>query len=281
MIFIGIDWSGRRDYGNSCPIQVARCDEKLQLPFLVVPADGLSFWTRTAVGKYLRDLFSDMKKTGDCAVVGMDFAFSFPYEDKGCYFPKIPNNIPDASALWKCVDTVMQLAKVGDYYAGDFCRSAPYKAFFHLPRAEVNQFAHRLRTTEQECALQYPVTPNSVFQNVGAKSVGIGSLAGMRLFVDLMAQRTAGTLNFALWPFEFAHTPTPGQQIILLEAYPALFSTLPFLPSVPAGYTKDQKDAFLASAGVRHFADQPAFWSLLNTPVVTRLREGWIFGVAG
>ena len=62
-------------------------------------------------------------------LIGFDFAFAYPYCDKGAYFPGEPTSPPDVQHLWEKVEEICSSAD--NFYGGPFYRGAPFKEF-HL-----------------------------------------------------------------------------------------------------------------------------------------------------
>ena len=80
--FIGIDWSGAKSSFQK-GISVAECTKGNTVPQIVKPLDD-KYWTRSNLIKWLYKEINLQKN-----LVGFDFAFSYPFYDRCCYFPGI------------------------------------------------------------------------------------------------------------------------------------------------------------------------------------------------
>lgn len=147
-----------------------------------------------------------------------------------------------------------------------------------------------MRPTELACVAAKLGNPQTPFQLIGAKQVGKGALAGMRLLHRLQARA-------AIWPF----TATEGRPV-LVEIYPRLFlrragfgsgkvRSWSDLAAVLAALGSDapeaeirppsdhDTDALVSAAGLRALADQAALWDAPRDDIEAMRRDGWIFGV--
>lgn len=262
--YVGIDWSGARGPGYR-GVAVAQCLPGDAAPTLV-PAPGPR-WTRGAVLDWLlrQDRLTPL-------LVGLDLAFA------------LPEPFSPAPDLWAEVDR----ACVGDddllglrYASGDsrFWHSGPMPQGWQAAR----------RPTELACrhaGLGHPETPLKL---VGARQVGRGALAGMRLLHRL---RQSAPQCWQVWPFD--GPPTPGRSVCV-EIYPRLFilrslglhaklrepasldlalQRLGSRPGAPARFDDHEADALVSAAGLRHQA------AALDTDLAgIDRRRGWIFGV--
>src|SRR5688572_3913478 len=94
--FVGIDWSGSGSYARAntsaeFPIQVAEYNPALRQLTTVTPnlmhPGTVRRWSRTAVVEWLSEMGGDESSGKEAVLVGLDFAFSFPYCDKSAFFP--------------------------------------------------------------------------------------------------------------------------------------------------------------------------------------------------
>lgn len=264
--FIGIDWSGAAQPGYA-GVAVAACAAGRAAPALVAaPGKG---WTRAAVLDWLRAELAKPQRL----LIGFDFAFALPADGR------------PAAALWADVDRTCNgdADLLGSRYAvGDprFWTSGPQPAGWNAtPRA-----------TESACrdaSLGHPQTP---FQLIGAKQVGKGALAGMRLLHRL--DREHGE-QVAIWPFDAA--AGRDRRSVVCEIYPRLFirraglgnaklrtrddlnhalNALASIGLARGSFDDHQCDALVSAAGLRHLADDAALWA-----AGAAQPEGWIFGV--
>lgn len=286
--FVAVDWSGAK--GPRLPgLQVATCQPGHQAPRLIRPPNK-SLWTRTTVWQHI----VQMAEIQGPVLAAFDMGLGLPYMDCDRYFPGLKSSPPNAESLWQQVD--QQCQQSADFYAGPFCQPpSKFAPYFNAPGYRGPRFdIQRCRVTEQVC--RQWTRPSSVFNGVGAGSVGLGSLAGMRLLHHVT--RTPISLNVAIWPFEAVTTQT---DIVIVEMFPRLYAlqakTDPrswrqpnFLPTVLKFYdvqkrsrtrlaTEDEMDAYFSAAALRHLAAHASVW---NPPQMTPLAagyEGWIFGV--
>lgn len=138
--------------------------------------------------------------------------------------------------------------------------------------------------------------PESPLKLVGARQVGKGGLAGMRVLAELK-RRLGGA--FAVWPFD----DPDKARIVCVELYPRLFlraaghgsakvrslaeldRCLAALGSASyddrdATPTDHETDALVAAAGLRQVGGRASLWNPKGMSAIARQTEGWIFGVS-
>lgn len=284
--FVAVDWSGSA--ARHLPgLQVASISARGREAGLVVPPSG-RYWTRTAV---VAHLLETARRRGPL-LAGLDMGLALPFLDAKSYFPGIAEAPHTALQLWRAVDAGCRDG--ADFYGGAFCRPpSPFADYFNAPGRRGSRFdINRARLTEQCCRKW--TRPSSVFNGVGAGSVGMGSLAGMRVLHALT--RRHHDLKVAIWPFQ----ETRNVDLVVLEIFPRLYVKQAgqdprrwrergFLPDVmkpygcrPAaadGLTEDETDAVLSAGALRHLARQRACWSPAAMTAAAARHEGWIFGV--
>lgn len=288
--FIGIDWSGAEDLGQK--IQIAQCLPGRGVP-QIVPNESSSGWRRAEV----LDWLIEKNGTGKRLIAGFDFAFAYPYCDKEAYFPEANDSPRTIEALWNIIDRICQDSS--DFYGGPFYKrpTAPFSEYLHYPRNRGILYEERLRKTDASCR-QVGCNPASVFKCLGAQSVGIGSIAGMRMLHNVSQELKQ---SYLIWPFN----PINHSISVIVEIYPRLFfklagqnsarawsdltivnevlrhfdsNSLP--PDTRTIESKDKIDAIISAAAIRHLASNPNTWQpagLKNE--CARTYEGWIFGV--
>ncbi len=151
-----------------------------------------------------------------------------------------------------------------------------------------------MRIADNLCA-QKAGNPASVFKCIGPESVGIGSVAGMRLLHYI---RNRLSKDFLIWPFQ---SEDNGRSVIV-EIFPRFFYILSganprewrnrqnvnkalkwfdseALPPDQGLASEDQIDAMISSAALRHLAGDPNIWQPAGLTDCARAYEGWIFGV--
>lgn len=252
--FIAVDWSGAKS-PRLPGLQVASCRPGRATPQLVRRSPS---WTRTGVMDYVC-----ARAHGKGPVLaGFDFGFAYPFHDAHAYFPAIEGSPPDAKALWAWIDTLS--ADAPDLYGGAAARPpSPLAPLFNVHNHRGRWFSNRrLRRTERAC----PARPSCLFNGVGPASVGIGSLAGMRMLHRLGRR---GDLRVAVWPFD----PIDGADLVVVEIFPRLYARTTGIDRA-AFRSEDEFDAVLSAAALRTLARDAATWAA-GDPL-----EGWIFGVA-
>lgn len=282
--FVAIDWSGARGPRYS-GIAVAECRPGRAAPILLPPPDARG-WTRRAVADWL---LSEVLTDAGAMLVGFDFAFTLPFAKAGCHLPRADATVFD---LWALVDAVC--ADAPDFLGSPFVEHPVFADDFWTKGPKPAAYVEAQRPAEAACAAEGLGTPQSPYKLIGAKQVGRGTLAGMRVLHRL---RTVGQGRFGFWPFEALR---PGQTVCV-EIYPRLFlkrtgfgtrkirdtgdlshclETLGcdsgFL--VPDAPTDHDTDALVSAAGLRLLATEPAAWSPAGLTDANR-RDGWIFGV--
>ena len=273
---MGIDWSGALTYTGD-PVQIALTDDLESNAEIIPPPEGERRWTRTSATAAIHGLYETLVQTGQRAVVGMDFSFGFPFVDKECYFPGDQVPLPEAKALWTHIENISHHQK--DYYASAFYRNEPYARYFlQQPNRRGKDYSPRLRLTESLCRRQFQLHPCSVFSLIGANTVGIGSLAGMRWLQALTVERQQEEIDFRIWPFEEVRS---YERLVFVEIYPRLCRRLFGDPVSPKEMPGHQRDALFAAHGVKLICQRPDCWELPGVPEEVLRTEGWIFGVTG
>lgn len=266
--YIAVDWSGaiQRGYPG---VAVAECVPGCSAPQLIAPP-GARVWARSAVLEWLRVQLASHRKL----LIGFDFAFMLP--GVGMPGPELWAGVEAASALLPDLQGQAYIARDSRFWIAG-----------RRPAGWDEEALHR--PTERACRDAGLGRPQTPLKLIGAKQVGKGALAGMRL-LHALRQSQPGPL--CIWPFD--GPPGPDQSVIA-EIYPRLFireagfgdrklrhpdtldQALIHLESDPAGLkTLDdhQSDALIAAAGLRRIANRPNLWQTGRDPT-----EGWILGV--
>jgi hypothetical protein len=285
--FIGIDWAGARDPRRG--LAVAQCSLDRGAPQIVLN-EGASGWRRREVLDWLLQITN----RGERLVAGFDFAFAYPYCDAGDYFPGDDGSPESLEALWATVDEICREAD--DFYGGPFYlnQDAPFADYLLYQNYRGNQYSPRLRITDSLCA-ERAGNPASPFKCVGPESVGIGSVAGMRLLHEVNSNLNK---DFSIWPFQRG---SKGQSVIV-EIFPRFFYIMAgadprawrnrdnvnralawydseALPADLTLETEDQVDAMVSAAAIRHLATNRDTWNPPGLSDCARNYEGWILGV--
>ncbi len=284
-IFVGIDWSGSKSPKRSFSIAYAYCSHDSRHP----PNYDVSKLSRTDVFNKLANLVESNNKS----LVGIDCNFGYNIDIGQEQFGH------DISALkfWKYVDEIN--GEHDNFFAGEFWLHPKFKHYFWTQGKQPEWYkAERLRrTTELNAINQGAGTPETPFKLIGAKQVGKGGLAGMR-----MAHQLKGAFKdkVALWPFERHLCNTAN--LVITEIYPRLFirhadhgnqkvRDINTLNNVINqfdfnSYTKIDDnlndhltDAIISSAGLKWFHQHEFDIQTVPLPSRASLFEGWIFGV--
>lgn len=252
--FIAVDWSGAKS-PRLPGLQVASCRPGRATPRLVRRTPS---WTRCGVMDYVG---TRAREQGP-VLAGFDFGFAYPFHDAQAYFPAIEGSPSDAKTVWALIDSLAGDAP--DLYGGAAARPpSPLAPLFNVHKHRGRWFSNRrLRRTERAC----PTRPSCMFNGVGPASVGVGSLAGMRMLHRLSQRRD---LRIAVWPFD----PIDGADLVVVEIFPRLYARSTSIDRA-AYRTEDEYDAVLAADALRSLAGHAATWTS-GDPF-----EGWIFGVA-
>ncbi len=292
-LFVGVDWSGERG-PRLRRLQVAACVPGDHAPELVAnPAGGP--WTRPAFAAWLLERMARSR-----VLCGLDFSFCFPWEDRQAYFPGFADDPPDHAAFWALVEALC-IADEG-LFGGGFCDVDPLHHHFRRGAVTGASYARRLRVTEALGQARGLGAAESVFNLVGARQVGKGSLAGMR-FLRWLRQRD----GVAVWPFD----PVDVARLVLVETFPtafvrmagagpgkvrdgerlerilahfqSTFSRHSRICGTPGGegwaLTDDMTDALVTAAALRHLSPEPSLWKPPGLSDRVRRFEGWTFGI--
>jgi hypothetical protein len=223
-------------------------------------------------------------------VIGLDCAFALPRvvaQAWGCATG------PD---LWRRVDVAS--ADDDDFHAAGAVADPHLTQFFWQRGARPAGWVAHHRVTELACRADGLGAPETPLKLIGAKQVGWGGLAGMRVLHHL---RTHLGQRLAVWPFE----PVNAAEITMVEIFPRLFlrwsghggtkvrgqqaldavlsafgapaSGLP----LGAAISDHDADALVAAAGMRALSLNPVCWAPAALDHTTATREGWILGVGG
>jgi len=280
--FVGVDWSGAQGKGYA-GVAVGECIAGADAPFLVPPPARR--WTRSDFVDWVVAQAADGRRM----LIGIDCAFALPAAMAG----GLLGDAYQAAELWAHIDGLCEDAP--DYYGGGFALAEANRNLFWHSGPRPADFAEFHRACEHACRLAGLGAPESPLKLVGARQVGKGGLAGMRVLSALKRRLDA---DFAVWPFD----PVDTARVVCVELYPRLFlrmarhgnakvrsaeslnRCLEVLKSGPCtdmvGTLLDHEtDALVAAAGLRLIAADPAVWSPSGLDALAIRAEGWIFGV--
>ena len=312
--FIGIDWSGaniKLSKGNPA-LAVGHCQTCDGPPRLILPENG-GAWTRQAIADFIVAISREPAERR--VLIGIDCNFGY------CHAVGMRQFGPSYTSydLWQAVEKAAAEtpgAESQDFYAGAYARHPVFGQVFWTKGPQPDWFiAEKLmRQTEKHCIAQSLGRPESPFKLIGAKQVGKGGLAGMRMGLFLKEQLGS---DLCIWPFE---KDTCGQaRTVITEIFPRQFlvragfrqqkihsaadftdalyrlgvrpdtnQVSPLLSGLDFAQDRtisDKTDALCAAVGLRMLCGQGAHVpaDLFHPPAMTRaaqLCEGWIFGVA-
>jgi len=286
--FIGIDWSGAKTPILNKSISVSVSDQGQEAPCLIAGP-----WSRQKVANWIVDLAKQDKRI----LIGVDCNFGFASE----IIQKQIGDKATVSDLWSKVDEVSK--QDSNFFAGSFWSHNTYKDDFWTEGKMREGFDMPKRQTEILCAELGFGRPESPFKLIGAKQVGKGGLAGMR-----MAHYLKSTLQdkIALWPFE--RDLNNKATIVMTEIYPRQFlmrtghgltkvrdidnlnkalSYLGSKPYVSDGVLSDHDtDSLVSAVGLRYLCgDKENIPKSISHPPIMSYNaqhlEGWIFGISG
>lgn len=280
--FVGVDWSGAG--GKGYPgIALAECRLDTAAPSLVPPPGRR--WTRTDfVDWVVREANGP-----DRMLIGIDCAFALPAATASALL----GDGYDASALWAHIEVAC--GDGADYFGGGFADHPDRMDHFWRAGPRPAGFAEHHRAGELACRAAGFGAPESPLKLVGARQVGKGGLAGMRV---LHALKQKLGHKFAVWPFQVVDEA----QVVCVELYPRLFMRMakhgngkvrsrdalnaclavlesdPYVDDVDAA-SDHETDALVAAAGLRRIAGDDTVWYPRALDALARRAEGWIFGV--
>ena len=264
--FVAIDWSGAAGKGYR-GIAVAQCRPGRGAPRLVAPPQAA--WTRSDVFHWLTRQTRKRR-----LLVGIDMAFALP----------APFEPPPAQ--WARIEAFCH----GDAdFAGQRVALADAR-FWRSGTRPANWIEHQ-RPAELACIEQGLGHPQTPLKLIGARQVGLGTLAGARLLHRLRSEQPQ---HWLIWPFD-GQPQDDDARSVCVEMYPRLFirhagggnaklrdvaalatALRAFDSAAPRlTYVDDhQADALVSAAGLRHDADRESLWR-----AGIGQRHGWIFGV--
>jgi hypothetical protein len=281
--YIGIDWSGAKSPQQSYSIALATCskyDNK-------APAPVSKKLSRTDVYNLIIEKLKGDKRV----LIGIDCNFGYA----ASVAKKQLGEAVNYRQLWEAVDSANAAHK--NFFAGNTWSTSDFAEYFWTQGKQPDWFNPKVlrRHTETAAAEQGLGIPESPFKLIGAKQVGKGGLAGMRLLHRL--KNTYGD-KIAVWPFEASLIASA--QVVVTEIYPRLFikhagfgnnkvrdinnlneilthfSCKPFVQNEPLN--DHLSDAIIATAGLRWYCNHKTPLSV-EIAMQAMTLEGWIFGV--
>ena len=278
--FVGIDWSGDKNKFQR-GISVAICSKGTSAPIIIKPKE--KFWSRSSLLSWIEEIIKENN-----ILLGLDFAFSYPFHDKLSYFPGLLETPSNPKNLWKLINNVNK--NLDNFYGGGIWNKIPFADYYNSPGFKGNKYQSRRRQTEID-AKNKIYSPSPTFNCIGPGSVGTGSLAGMR-FLNYIKDKVS------IWPFENVNF----KKKVMVEIFPTYYfrmagvkpekifgynikkinKALKFFESDSlnsntkiGGPDQDDADAIISCAALRHLSKKNDTW---NVPIISK-NEGWIFGV--
>ena len=279
--FVGIDWSGDKNKFQK-GISVAICNKGESAPKIIKPSKD-KYWSRSS----LLSLIKEIKKENNI-LIGIDFAFSYPFNDGLSYFPGLSKTLSSPKNLWRLINDINK--NFDNFYGGGVWKKKPFADYYNSPSFKGKKYQSRRRQTEIDAKNKIH-SPSPTFNCVGPGSVGTGSLAGMRFLHHLKDQ-------VSIWPFDTINI----KNIILVEIFPTYYFRMAGIkPDKTFGYNlkkinealkffecdnlnsnttingpdQDDADAIISSAALRNLSKKKEVW---DVPIISE-KEGWIFGV--
>jgi hypothetical protein len=283
--FIAMDWSGATGRYNG--IAVAICETGRRAPRLVEPRGGRS-WTREAIADWLEDQLD----RGERNLIGLDFAFGFPFETKLGYLGGRAPEVDRIFALWSLIES--QSCDDPDFGCAQFITNPEYDDLFWKSGTRPANWIERKRRTEHACAEKTGTRPDTLYKLLHSKQVGKASITGMRVLHQVRSRKGD---RVAIWPFEAVRSSA------IVEIYPTMFRKIAsgsiaklksvaelnealtnigsraFARSGRQNLSDHETDALISAAGLRWMARNPGVWSHRELRSQVVRREGWIFGV--
>jgi len=281
--FIGIDWSGAKSPIRTKSIAVSIAEQGNKAPKLI---------SNLKSRQEVVDWIINLTKQKSRILIGIDCNFGYAATIAQKQFG------PDIKAheLWSEVD--LENKANSNFFAGGFWQK--YASDFWTEGKKPIGFKMPQRQTEAICSENGYGHPESPFKLIGAKQVGKGGLAGMRV-AHFLKEKLGPKI--AIWPFE---PHGNSAQIVMTEIYPRQFlmragfrtkkirdinnlnNALFKLNSEPIlleyQINDHQTDALVSAAGLRYLCGMNfEIPKNISAPHVmndnAKNIEGWIFGV--
>lgn len=195
--FIAMDWSGAG--GSYSGIAVAECEPGRKPPVLVRPGKK---WRRWDAADWLKEQLTGRERL----LIGLDFAFGFPFEPEAGYLGGSAPGIDSVFDLWSLIES--RCSTDPDYGCLSFVKDAEYAALFWTEGKMPRSWIARKRCTELACGLATGTHPDTLYKMLHSKQVGKASITGMRVLREVRAARSS---LVSVWPFE------PPRSSVLVE----------------------------------------------------------------
>ncbi len=280
--YIAIDWSGDKQKFQK-GIKVALIKGENNSPIIVNPPKSFKFWNRNLIVNWLEKII-----LRNNYLIGIDFAFAYPFYDCKSYFPSLKLSPKTPIKLWELIENVNK--NQDNFYGGHIWKKEPYLRFYNSPIHKGNLFKSRRRKTE--IVAKSILSPSPTFNCVGPGAVGTGSLSGMRILNHFKKK-----IN--IWPFKKHYEIDKSFMVEIFPSY--YFRKMKIKPQKLEGYSvqqinrglelfetnsisskikftgpdQDEADAIISVAALKYFAKSKQKWKVNKEAK----KEGWIFGV--
>ena len=107
-MFVGIDWSGDKNKFQR-GISVEICKKGTSAPILIKPKD--KYWSRSSLLNFIKEI-----KKENNILIGIDFAFSYPFNDGLSYFPGLSKTPSSPKNLWRLINDINK--NFDNFYGG-------------------------------------------------------------------------------------------------------------------------------------------------------------------
>jgi len=286
--FIAIDWSGSKALFTPS-ITVAKAVSNKSSVSLVSPQKNQ--WSRIDVAEWITNHAAHSKRL----LIGIDSNFGYA---ASTVHKRLPN-LQTATELWALINRIC--SQEANFYAHAFWRDSIFFHDFWTAGKKPPRFPEKRRLTQLSCINEQLGFPENPFKLIGAKQVGKGGLAAMRM-AHFLKERLQEKIAF--WPFD---SPEHCNQanIVVTEIYPRLFlkkanhglskvrnikklkELLSFFEAISPSLSSindHQADALISAASMRHLMHKNSNFLNLEKCSATfrkQLRiEGWILGVS-
>ncbi|MGQ8364292.1 hypothetical protein [Glaciecola sp. 1036] len=280
-----IDWSGAKSPQRSFAVSLAVCQANSTDAPVAIP----NKMSRTDIYHWISEQIVNHKKT----LVGIDCNLGYAANVVKNQF----GNHMNYWQLWSEIENICSAE--GNFFAGKFWTHEVYGETFWTQGKKPDWFDTKLlrRKTEHAAVSQGFGDPESPFKLIGAKQVGKGGLAGMRVMHKLKSEFGD---KIAIWPFEaglinsatvvvsenfprtFIRKAGMGNQKLRtledLNQALAYFNTRPYFTS--DSINDHLTDAIIAAAGMRWVFENETPLNTELLPEESTQIEGWIFAVA-
>lgn len=291
--FVGIDWSGAKSPVNNQSISVSIIRQNDKAPKLIQNSN--ENWSREKVAHWIINLVKTKAK--ERILIGIDCNFGYASSVIKSQFGQGATY----KNLWHEVDEACYEAP--NFFAQGFWTHPEYKKYFWAQGKKLDSFDMPKRQTEVLCAQSGCGNPESPFKLIGAKQVGKGGLAGMRMAQFLKAELGD---KIAFWPFEMDLVDKAS--IVVTEIYPRQFlmraghgvtkirniedlnKALSYLGAGHYASGQDlsdhDTDSLSSAAGLRYLcgAQENVPKGISHPEIMSynaKVCEGWIFGITG